>query len=171
MKKQTLKTLGLSATLMVTSSGANENPEIFVSPDGNDRNKGTIESPFLTHARAKTEVWKIKQGNQTPINVYLRGGTYYLTETVVFGLEDSGTKASPITYQAYQDEVPVFTSTIKIKGWKKADNLPDNYPDNTRNKIWVAELPGVFPKYLFQNGKVLPRSTTRGFVPPVTHNS
>ena len=162
MKKQ-------SPRPMVISSGTNENLEIFVSPDGNDSNKGTIESPFLTMERARTEVRKIKQGNQAPINVYLRGGTYDLTETVVFGLEDSGTKESPITYQAYQDEVPVFTSTIKIKGWKKADNLPDNYPDNTRDKIWVAKLPDVFPKYLFQNGKVLPRSTTRGFVPPATH--
>jgi len=77
---------------MVASSSANENPEIFICTIGNDRNKGTIESPFLTMERAKTEVRKIKQRNQKPINVYLRGGTYYLTETLVFGLEDSGTK-------------------------------------------------------------------------------
>jgi hypothetical protein len=157
------------AVLTGACNNANEEQNIFVSPDGNDDNNGTIESPFLTLERAKKEVRKLKQGSKEPITVLLRGGTYLLTKTVVFSLEDSGTEGSPVSYQAFQDEVPVFTSSVEIEGWKKARNLPQNFPESTRNRIWVAVLPKGqgLPKYLFREGNVLPRSLTRGFIPPV----
>jgi hypothetical protein len=162
-----------SMILLVATACETGNPEIYVSPEGSDDNKGSIEAPFLNIERAKTEVRKINMGSKVPIKVFLRGGSYNLTETLVFDLEDSGSEESPVTYQAYQDEVPVITSAVTIEGWKKAGGLPDNYPESTRNQIWVAKSPTGFelPKYLFQDGNVLPRSTTRGFISPVTHRA
>jgi hypothetical protein len=155
--------------LVVATACTTGNHEIYLSPEGSDSNKGTIEEPFLTLERAQKEVRKIKKNLKSPINVNLRGGKYILNETVVFGLEDSGTEEFAVTYQAYRDEVPLISSSVKIEGWKKADNSPANYPENSRNNIWVADIPEgyILPKYLFMDGKVLPRSATVGFSPPV----
>ena len=37
------------------------------------------------------------------VTVFVREGTYYLPETLVFTAEDSGTKAAPVVYQAYRE--------------------------------------------------------------------
>ena len=147
----------LITAFLVTHCNPIQTKDIFVSPDGDDNNKGTIEHPFLTLERAKTEVRRHKQEIDSPINVFLREGIYRLKETLVFRVEDSGTETFPVTYQAYQDEVTVFTSAVKIEGWGKAVNLPGNFPVKTRNKIWVAEIPNGFdiPKYLFQKNLVI----------------
>ena len=67
----------------------------FVAPAGNDANPGTLEKPFASLARAQQAV------RQKPGSVWLRGGTYYLPEKLVFTAQDSGTKAAPVVYQAY----------------------------------------------------------------------
>ena len=54
--------------------------ELFVSPEGSDSNAGTIDSPFLTVARAQEEVRKYNQNMSGDILVYLREGTYEITE-------------------------------------------------------------------------------------------
>lgn len=46
--------------------------------------------------------------------VYLRGGTYYLTEPVEFGPSNSGSASAPIIYSAYGTEKPVLSGGIKI---------------------------------------------------------
>jgi hypothetical protein len=162
-----------SSVLLLASACSSRNPEIYVSPEGSDDNKGSIEAPFLTIERAKEEVRMINKGSKVPINVFLRGGNYNLNKTIVFDLEDSGSEESPVTYQAFRDEVPVFKSAVEIEGWNKAEGLADNYPESTRNQIWMADSPGGFklPKYLYKNGEVLTRSTTIGFISPVTHTA
>ena len=100
--------ISFSACNNVTNNEMN----IYVSPQGNDANPGTKELPLASLNGAKNHVRKIKASTKDNINVWLRGGNYYLDETVVFGLEDSGEGESMITYQAYSDEKPVFTSDV-----------------------------------------------------------
>lgn len=146
---------------------------IYISPNGNDRSNGTIEKPFLTLERAKLEVRKLKKKSKEPINVYLRGGTYLLKKTVVFGVDDSGTKESPVTYRAYEDENPVFTSAIEIKEWEKVSDITNHPSRKDSFQIWSAELPkkNELPKYLFCQGIVLPRSMSKGFIPKVRYKT
>jgi hypothetical protein len=87
--------------------------EIYVSPSGNDNNDGSIDSPLATLAAARDKADDLKSG-ATPVTVYLRGGTYYLTAPVVFGPANSGAAAAPILYCAYQEEKPVVSGGIKI---------------------------------------------------------
>jgi hypothetical protein len=47
--------------------------------------------------------------------VWLRGGTHYLTETLVFTAQDSGTKAAPAVYQAYANERPVISGGVQLE--------------------------------------------------------
>jgi len=81
--------------------------EYFVSPSGADANPGTLEQPFATLQRlSKRRAWR---RGAFPVTITLREGTYYLPETLVFTPEDSGSKAAPVVYQAYQKEQAVVS--------------------------------------------------------------
>jgi parallel beta-helix repeat protein len=101
----------------------------YVSPDGNDAWTG--EQPtaqagngaFATIARARDAIRELKQQQggilKQPVTVFLRGGTYFLPETLSFTAEDSGGKDFLITYKAYQQEKPIISGGRIIKGWKE----------------------------------------------------
>jgi len=50
---------------------------------------------------------------KSDIYVYLRGGTYNITETITFGPQDSGTNGYRIYYMAYPGETPVLSGANK----------------------------------------------------------
>lgn len=117
-----LPSLALLVNATVIAAGATAAPaaEYFVAPAGDDANAGTLDKPFATVQRA--------QAAAAPGDVVqLRGGTYALAESqiarkeriyaYVTHLDKSGTPGHPITYQAYQDEKPVFDlSAVKPDG-------------------------------------------------------
>ena len=161
----------LFLTIMVISfSACNNEINIYVSPQGNDANPGTKELPLASLNGAKNHVRKIKASTKDNINVWLRGGNYYLNETVVFGLEDSGEGESMITYQAYSDEKPVFTSDVTIKDWKKLDSEIPALPETAVGNVWVADVPKIrdipwrFYTIYDIDGR-LPRARSKGFIP------
>ena len=72
----------------------------YVSPNGNDRNSGTIEAPFKTLQKAFDTV-------EVGETIAIRGGSY--NERGI--LRTSGTQQQPITIQAYANENPVLDGT------------------------------------------------------------
>ncbi|RYG62463.1 signaling protein, partial [bacterium] len=86
--------------------------EIFVQPTGSDRNPGTLQKPFATLQRAQQAARKI--AGRQPVTVSLRGGTYYLPETLIFTAKDSGTAKNPVVYRAYRDEKPVISGGSRL---------------------------------------------------------
>jgi hypothetical protein len=87
--------------------------DIYVSPTGNDAAAGTSTAPLATLAAARDKADVLK-ANNTPVTVYLRGGTYYMSAPVVFGPANSGTATAPIVYIAYTGEKPVLSGGIKV---------------------------------------------------------
>src|SRR5258708_22254247 len=81
----------------------------YVSPTGSDGNLGTLQKPFATIQRAQEAV------RRKPGPVLLRGGTYYLAKKLVFGAEDSGSRAAPVVYQAYGQEQPVISGGVRLE--------------------------------------------------------
>ena len=87
--------------------------EYYVSPKGNDKNTGTVDSPFATLAKAQSMV-------QPGDTVYLRGGIYKPTTSQIMGtqidiyacvflMDKSGkSKKERICYFGYPGERPVF---------------------------------------------------------------
>jgi hypothetical protein len=83
----------------------------YVAVDGNDDNAGTKTQPFATIQKAQTLV-------QPGDTVYLRGGTYLMTEAqiakkergyaCVTYLDKSGATGKYISYSNYPGEIPVF---------------------------------------------------------------
>lgn len=107
----------VSALVVFTASLCGAQP-YFVSPSGNDTNRGTIEKPFATLQRAQQAV-RQKSGD-----VLLRGGTFYLPAPLVFTAEDSGTKDKPVVFQNYKDEKPVISGGIRLNrlNWQPFTN-------------------------------------------------
>jgi parallel beta-helix repeat protein len=101
----------------------------YISPDGNDAWTGKQPTPqggdgaFATIARARDAIRELKQQQggtlKEPVTVFLRGGTYFLPETLSFTAEDSGSKDFLITYKAYEQEKPVISGGRIIKGWQE----------------------------------------------------
>ena len=84
----------------------------FVSPDGDDANPGTFERPFKTLLRARDAVRlsSVRAGT----TVYLRGGRYQVSDSLVFGPEDSGRPWAPVAWRAWKDERPVVSGASPV---------------------------------------------------------
>ena len=156
---------------------AAQNADFYVATDGNDAWTGTLDSPnadgtdgpFATLARARDAVRELKQGDKSSdIVVQIRGGRYHLTETVVLGLEDSAEAGQTITYAAYPGEEPIFSSGVKIDGWRELErDVPEGLSHMAQPHVWVADVPadiGAF-RTLYDGDRRLPRAQTDGFNP------
>ena len=63
--------------------------EFYVSPEGNDKNPGTKDLPFATIEKVRDAVREINTPElESDIIVYLRGGTYQISRTLVFDTRD-----------------------------------------------------------------------------------
>jgi hypothetical protein len=145
--------------------------DFYIAPSGKDKNDGTLDKPFATLSRARDAVRELKKTKKDgTITVFIRGGNYQIHETVVFGLEDSGSRNQTITYSAYPEEEPVFSSGVKISGWKKLKDYPPDLASAAQRKVWIAELPQIKKgKWrfftLFEGDKMLSRARGKGWVP------
>ena len=79
----------------------------YVAFDGSDQNPGTVESPFATLEQARNAIRESKSAEGLPdggITVWVKGGMYPFTKTLVLTPEDAGTRNTPIVYRAMPDE-------------------------------------------------------------------
>lgn len=97
------------AALALLGTGGLAQP-YYVAPDGSDANPGTRQEPFASLTRAQAAL------RQKPGSIILRGGTYYLPDTLVFTAQDSGTADAPVVIQAEQGETPVLSGGVRLTG-------------------------------------------------------
>lgn len=106
---------GLFLAFIMMIGGPAQAKQIFVAPDGDDSNTGTMASPFWSVQRAQTEA---NPGD----TVYLRGGTYQINPSDISQVEQNlfacisfldkdGTPGNSINYWAYPGETPHFDFT------------------------------------------------------------
>lgn len=122
--------------LTLPTSGAN----YYVASSGADTNPGTLSAPFLTLERARNVI----RTNGVPaggVTVWLRGGTYYRTNTFALTNSDSGKLNSPVVYRGYPGETAVISGG---KSTAAASWLPLNSSQTNR----VA--PGVNPTNIWE---------------------
>jgi hypothetical protein len=148
--------LGVTALLLIGAPRfAAAEADFYVAPNGSDTNPGTAAAPLATVAKARDAVRrKVSAGLDHNVVVSIRGGVYPITETLVFGPEDSGTDKHSITYAAAPGEKVVLSGGRTITGWKKG-------PGN----IWTTELPEVkagkwYFRQLFVGGRRAVRART-----------
>jgi hypothetical protein len=141
--------------------------QIFVAPDGNDANAGTIDAPLATiEAAAK----KLTANGGV---IWVRGGTY---NTTVSLSNIIGTPVSPIIISAYADETPVFTAGKKLSPEDFADV---NYANDPVAKRIPAQAQGKIAYVNLYNlgwtaddvGKIIGGSSGETKIPQLYVNS
>ena len=160
------KIIAILLVFVLFACGTNESNVYFVSPTGDDTNAGTLEAPFATIEKAKLTLRNLSAGTKSKgVKVFLRGGTHTLTKTVVFGLEDSGAEGSTISYEAYQDETPVISSGVALKGWEKLEAYPASLPEVAKGNVWVTDLPEGMGRFytMFDGETRIPTTHKEGF--------
>nr|WP_166831717.1 right-handed parallel beta-helix repeat-containing protein [Thalassoroseus pseudoceratinae] len=146
--------------------------DFYVSPSGSDDWSGTLatpneqqtDGPFQTLQCARDAVRELQRKRSGDIEVLIRGGTYRLEKTVVFGLQDSGQTNSTITYAAYPGETPVFSAGQEIREWTNLTNAQAALPKEAIGKVLVADVSSRF-RVLFDSEGLLPRARSKGFIP------
>lgn len=105
----------------VLAAGTNQAPvyrEFYVSPAGSDASRiGSKEFPLKTLEGARDAVRKVIPNMTGDIVVTIGGGNYPVTQTIVFGPQDSGQGTHRIIYRAARGETPVFTGGVPVTGW------------------------------------------------------
>jgi parallel beta-helix repeat protein len=108
---------------------------ITVSPAG----------PIKTLAEARDAARTQRRSGITgPITITVRAGTYFLTEELILGPEDSDT-----IWEAAHGEHPIISGGRIISGWTK-----------TSGAAWTADAPGPYFRQLFVNGSRATRART-----------
>jgi parallel beta-helix repeat protein len=154
---------GLSAWGSATGvNSATTSTMYYVATNGNDAWSGKLaepnaprtDGPFATLYRARDAVRELKnkQAPAESVTVIVRGGKYFLDQTLTFGEEDSGSREFPIRYQGCAGEKVVLSGGKRVTGWKPY-----------RGQILQAELPGSKGgkwkfRQLFLNGESQIRS-------------
>lgn len=107
---------------------------IYVSPKGNDLNKGTAAMPLasLTGARNLIRQLKAKGQLKEALQVIILSGKYYMTEPLVLNSEDSGTDKAPVTYLSNDNIAPVFYGGMQLGRFTKFND-----------KLWRVYVPEV----------------------------
>lgn len=156
-----LMAMGLSTCAADRSSS--ESTTFYVAVSGDDAWSGTqpvpnaakTDGPFATLVRARDAIRDLKSRGalRQPVNVLVRGGTYFLKTPLVFEPRDSGTPSGPITYAAYPNEHPI------ISGGRLVECSWQPY----QGEIMVCTIPAVksgkwYFRQLAVNGKRQPRS-------------
>jgi hypothetical protein len=151
--------VSLAALAALTLGASAQAGSYYVAPGGNDANPGTLKKPFATLQRAQQAARK--EAGRQAVTIFLREGTYYLPETLVFTSQDSGAKAAPVVYQAYQKEQPVISGGIRLQNLKW-----EPYKDG----IMQAGMPAGFATdQLFVNGERQPLARYPNFDPKERH--
>ncbi|MBV1888271.1 MAG: right-handed parallel beta-helix repeat-containing protein, partial [Urechidicola sp.] len=156
----------LIAAVVISCASSSTETTFYVSPSGDDSNAGNIDAPFATIAKAKQAIRELTEDQRTKdITVFLRGGTHTLTETLVFGLEDSGQEGTKITYQGYQEETPIISSGVKIGAWEKLIDYPTTLPEVAKGNVYVADIPEGLGRFytMFDGEKRIPVARKEGF--------
>lgn len=125
--------------------GSKTGSALFIAPDGSDEEgDGSIHAPFATIEKARNTIRLLPELPKGGITVYLRGGTYPVSNTITFNSLDSGTADAPIIYRPYRDEKVSLTGAKQIdfrKFTPIAGEMRDKLIDEiAKSKVKVADL-------------------------------
>jgi len=111
---------GASNFFDTTIASASANVEVIVSPNGSGNDCNLSNPCSLTDGKDKVRT--LNTNMSADIIVYLRGGTYALSETFQLTAEDSGTNGFNVYYKAYPGEKPILSGGIPLTGWSLHDS-------------------------------------------------
>lgn len=117
--------------------------EIYVDVNAELSGDGSINSPFKTISEAQTKVREIIASENYPeggVVVFLRKGTYMLSDTVKFGEEDSGKEGSPVEWRAYYNEEVTISNGVQIPFSEFEYSEDERIPEDAQGRVMQYNL-------------------------------
>ncbi len=87
--------------------------DLYVSPNGDDRNDGSLSRPLRSIEKARSLVRGMDRTGRKGITVALMAGEYRV-KPIIFTKEDSGTEECPVTWCAYGDGEAILNGGVSI---------------------------------------------------------
>ena len=116
--------------------------QVYVSgANGDDSNPGTKAAPYKTIAKGLSAM----KGQGGGV-LWIEGGDYALTETVLINDVHGGTAITPLFIKSYGEEDVTLTSNVIVKseGFKLVDTATDSVaarlPDKAKDKVYYVNL-------------------------------
>ncbi len=141
-----------SVTIVVAKDNHEYGIEVFVATNGNDfTGDGSMENPYATIERARDEIRSYNDFIEMGAVVYLREGTYVISEGIEFKTMDSGTDADPIKYTAYNGEDVKLSGALSIKPsdlslTTEANEIYANLQDYAKGEVYEVDLTNYLPE-------------------------
>nr|WP_162988745.1 right-handed parallel beta-helix repeat-containing protein [Pedobacter schmidteae] len=107
--------LGLFLVLTTTWGYAQKPIQIYVSPQGLPKNKGSLKKPTSSIAKALEIAHKASKRTKKPIEIILRGGAYPMSATLEIVQHKTWSSLVPLLIKAYENEQPVIHGGKIIK--------------------------------------------------------
>ena len=132
--------------LVLWTQTAMASVELWVSPNGSDQADGSKEDPFASLHMALRKARELRRTNdpsvEDGIRIILRGGKYWLQETIYLRPEDSGTPESPTWIMAAEGETPRLSGGVRVTGWQKSSDEA-GFPPEAKGNLWEAPIPKI----------------------------
>lgn len=128
-----------TAILPITSFAS----EVFVSPQGNDKNSGSATAPVATLTRASDIVRARRENGVTgAIAVNILPGEYRMAAPLKLTGADSGMARGPVVYRATQPGKAVFYGGTRLTGFVPVTDpaLLARLPEEARGKVLRCDL-------------------------------
>jgi parallel beta-helix repeat protein len=129
----------------------------YVAPNGDDAADGSKRTPLATLETARNKIRTLKKSGPLPdggATVFVRGGTYSLTNAFCLTAEDAGTSNAPVVYRAYRNEKPIITGTRIVSGFVpyrggilKADLAAQGLKGATFHQLYFNRLCQTLARY------------------------
>ena len=163
-RKLSLLLLGLFSLVIPAHATPLAGPlTLYVAVNGRDRAAGTKMAPLATPAGARDRLRALQAAGQLPrtgATVIIRGGTYFLPQTLSFTAADD---LSPVTFTAAPGETVRLTGGRTVSGWKRVTDAAvlARLDPAARGHVLQADLRA-------QGIADFGQMTPRGFAKPVT---
>lgn len=114
-----LRTTALGLFTILSTSPFALAADFYVSPTGNDSNKGTKNSPLQTLDGARKAARPF--AGKEKVTVHFAKGVYYLPQTVRFTAEDSGALGKPVIYAGEEGAIVSGGAALQLE-WQPDSN-------------------------------------------------
>ncbi|MEG2066245.1 MAG: right-handed parallel beta-helix repeat-containing protein [Tannerellaceae bacterium] len=129
---------------------------IYVSPNGNDTNSGSINEPLGSFEGAKNKIRALRMNKQVSDTIFVevQGGIYPITHALTFTEEDSGTEQAPVVFCGNEKDRPILCGGKSVNCFEKVSP-----------NLWRASIPevadyGLYFEQLYVNGERRVRART-----------
>lgn len=143
---RSLKRYFLCASLTIFSLNISAQVTLFVSPNGNDRNNGSVNQPFKTIHQALVAASQMKSKNVT---IALRKGVYYTGKTITINATQFQPASLLIT--AYNNEAVTISAGKQLhlqwKYWKNSIYMANVPPGISFERMYVNNILQPLARY------------------------